>query len=164
MEIFGSSDGLHLSTGNTNLSTETVPVTIVLSSYGIKAELDDTSLVFANDGEAKQLSGTVTYDSVLTNPNIRLRMYRRLYNTVYSTSYELVDFQDYVTDTLTSTNVSNAYLIIRNPRSTNTFEINLETDGMLSGTYRLDFELYDNNAFIGKHPVYIVIKDESYAT
>jgi len=35
-------------------------------------------------------------------------------------------------------------------------------DDLLTGTYRLDFELYDNNSLIGKHEVYLVIKNEYY--
>jgi len=38
----------------------------------------------------------------------------------------------------------------------------MKPDNLLTGTYRLDFELYDNNAMIGKNEMYIVIKNEYY--
>ena len=90
-------------------------------------------------------------------------MYRRKYNMVHTTEYEVVDLQDYALDTLVSTRTPNSYLLIQNPRLNNNFNVDLKTDDLLTGTYRLDFELYDNNVLIGKQPLYIVIKNEHYS-
>ena len=87
-------------------------------------------------------------------------MYRRKYDRVYTTEYEVVDLQDYTDDTLVSTHTQRSYLIVQNPRATNTFSVALADGDLLTGTYRLDFELYDRNSMIGKHEVSIVIKDD----
>ena len=100
-----------------------------------------------NDGEAKVLQGTIQYTSYLSNPNIRLRMYRRDYDSVNSTNYVAVDLQNYVTDTLSPSSETYSYYITREPHIINNYSINMQSSGMLTGTYRLDFELYDNNSF-----------------
>ena len=161
--LFGSSDGIHYSNDPTKISEiKELPVKIVLSNYGLKANLDDDSIIIVNDEEEHFISGNVEYSSYLTNPNIRLRMYRRSYETTYSTDYELVDLQDYIDDELVSTSAENSYLIIRNPVTSNAFSLKLKEEVLLTGTYRLDFELYDANSFIGKHSLYMVIKNGHY--
>ena len=165
IEIFGSSDGIHFSNDSNKVSAiETIDTTIILSGYGLKATINDDSTVIVNDGSDKVLSGQIQYTSYLTNPNIRLRMYRRQYDAIYSTAYELVDLQDYVLDELVETTATHSYLLIQNPVQTNSYSINLKKQGMLTGTYRLDFELYDNNSYIGKHSIYVVIKNEHYGS
>jgi hypothetical protein len=164
VEIFGSPDGIHFSNDGAKIAgTDELDVDIILSSYGLKATLNESSLVLVNDGNPKVLSGSVAYTSVLNHANIRLRMYRRSYDTVYSTEYEEVDLADYASDTLTETNVENAYMLVSHPIANNTFTVNLSESRLLTGTYRLDFELYDVDALIGKHSLYIVIKDEHYS-
>ena len=161
IEIFGSSDGIHYSNDpNKVSSTDNIDVRIVLSGYGLNATLDDTSIIISNADTDRSISGSIAYTSYLNNPNIRLRMYRRKYDGIYTTEYEVVDLQDYSDDNLVSTYTQKSYLIVQNPRANNTFSVALVDGDLLTGTYRLDFELYDSNSMIGKHEVYIVIKDD----
>ena len=129
IEIFGSSDGIHYSNDSfKQIGYETLDVRIVLSGYGLKATLSNDSIVIVNDGQSKNLSGTVEYTSILTNPNIRLRMYRRDYSEEVSTSYNVVNLQTYIDETLTISSVQNSYMLIPHPARNNSFILPFKTN------------------------------------
>ncbi len=163
--MFGSSDGMHYPSDTSKISAvKEIPIRIVQSNYGLKAAIDDTSMIIVNttDEEARYLTGKVNYSSYLADPNIRVRLYRRNYETTYSTDYELVDLKDYIQDNLTLSNIENCYILFRTPTEEKNFLLTLKEERLLTGTYRMDFELYDANSFIGKHELYFVIKDKYY--
>ena len=94
---------------------------------------------------------------MLDNPNIRLSMYRREYNQIYDTNYELVDLQDYVRFSMTETDNQYEYMLIADPRANNQMELAIGTN-LMTGTYRLVFKLYDDDTLIGDITKYIIIK------
>ena len=84
-------------------------------------------------------------------------MYRRKYDEVYDTNYELVDLQDFVSETLVTTDNEYEYLLVNQPSNLNTFTYQLNNE-LLTGTYRLSFRLYDGSTLIGEIYKYIIIK------
>ena len=154
-EAFGSTDGIYYSQGASSFVN--LPITIINSKYGLNPILDENSVIFSATNNDKALIMTINYTSLLSNPNIRLAMYRRKYDGVYDTDYELVDLQDYATTVLTTSNNSSEYILTRSPVAVNSKTIELE-DELISGTYRLSFRLYDNDTMIGEINRYIVIK------
>jgi len=84
-------------------------------------------------------------------------LYRREYNNVYDTDYELVNIQNYISNILTPTNNQNEYLLTSNPISSNRFIYTLSNQ-LLTGTYRVSFRLYDDNTLIGEINRYIIVK------
>ena len=154
METFGSADGIYYSSEVSSECRRTI--TIINSKYGFKVDIDPETVVFDSDND-KNLEFTITYTSLLDNPNIRISMYRRKYDQVYDTNYELVDLQDYVKFALTTTSNTSEYKLIDGPRPTNQMELAMDT-GLLTGTYRLVFKLYDNDTLIGDVIDYIIIK------
>jgi len=86
-----------------------------------------------------------------------MSLYRRKYDEIYDTNYELVDLKDYVNQNLFNTSREKEYLVINNP--TGDFELVLFLKAhLLSGTYRLDIMLCENDVVIGKVSNYIIIK------
>ena len=154
IETFASPDGIYYSKGDTN--NKNVPITIISSVYGLNPIIDDNSVIFSANND-KNLAFTINYTSLLDNPNIRIAMYRRKYDNIYDTNYELVDLQDYVDQQLFGTNNTNEYLLVNDPLATNDFVLLME-DELLTGTYRLAFRLYDNDTMIGEIIRYIIIK------
>ncbi|MBR7042114.1 MAG: hypothetical protein IKI04_01290, partial [Bacilli bacterium] len=153
-EAFGSPDGIYYSSGDSDIYEN--EITIINSTYGLNPVLDQNSVIFSSDND-KNLTFTVSYTSLLSNPSVRIAMYRRKYDQVYDTNYELVDLQDYVSQTLFATGSQNEYLIINDPGATNNVTILME-DQLLTGTYRLAFRLYDDDTMIGEVIRYIVVK------
>ena len=153
-ECFGSADGIYYS--NEMPDYYYMNLSIINSTYGLKPTMNDNSVVFMSNND-KNLVFNITYESHLENPNIRLAMYRRKYDGVYDTNYELVDLADYVSDELDTTNNTNEYLLTDNPIASNDFNLSM-SDTLLTGTYRLSFRLYDENTLIGEIVRYIIVR------
>ena len=153
-EAFGSTDGIYYSSGASDFVN--LPITIINSKYGLNPILNENSVIFSANND-KALIMTINYTSLLSNPSIRLAMYRREYDEIYDTDYELVDLQDYATTVLTPSNNESEYILTSSPTAVNTKTIELENE-LITGTYRLSFRLYDNNTMIGEINRYIVIK------
>jgi len=153
-EAFASPDGIYYSSGLPDYYN--INMNIINSKYGLNPELDDNSVVFSSIND-KSLKFSIAYTSLLDNPNIRIALYRREYDTPYDTDYELVDLADYVSQTLFATENENEYLLISNPSPTNNFTLPMEEE-LITGTYRISFRLYDGNTMIGEIIRYIIIK------
>lgn len=153
-EAFASIDGIYYSTGTS--SFDNVEITIINSKYGLNPKISDDSVVFSSNNN-KPLKLNIDYTSILSNPSIRLVMYRREYNSVYDTNYELVDFQDYVEQVLVKSSNDKEYMLTNNPNEVNEFTIPLNAE-LMTGTYRLAFRLYDGDVLIGEINRYIIVK------
>ena len=79
------------------------------------------------------------------------------YDSIYDTDYELVDLNDYVSQALFKTDFENEYVLISNPEPINELNLLLNSN-VKTGTYKLEFKLYDGNTYIGKAKNYIIIK------
>ena len=156
-ETFGSLDGIYY--GDTSPDYKEVDINVINSEYGLNPVIKDESVVYDINND-KELHFTINYESLLENPNIRLALYRRKYDTIYTGEYELVDLQSYLSQTLFATENEKEYLLINNPNKVNDLTL-LMSDQLLSGTYRLVFRLYDGNVLIGDVTRYIIIREGS---
>ncbi len=154
VENFASPDGIYYSKGNPTVTN--IPITIISSVYGLNPIMDDDSVIFSANND-KNLKFTINYTSLLENPNIRLALYRRKYDTVYDTNYELIDFSDYAESSLITTENLHEYLITNEPNAVTGTTIQLK-DELMTGTYRLSFRLYDDDTMIGEVIRYIIIR------
>ena len=152
-QLFASPDGIYFSSGTP--VEEEVEIPIINTTYGLNPQINENSVIFSANND-KDLSMTIAYNSLLSHPNIRIAMYRREYDTVYDTDYELVDFLDYIDGTFTEGN-TNEYIILSNPQANNTLLFDMK-DELLTGTYRLSFRLYDGDTQIGEVIRYIIVK------
>ena len=160
IESFASPDGIYY--GLISHDSVEIPFVVKNTIYGLVATVDQEELVIdketgLNDNNTSTMSYTINYSSGLLNPNLRVSLYRRDYSEVYSDHYNLVDFKDYFSDELVSTNLENVYMLFDPPTNVMTTTFHLK-DHLVSGTYKLVFALYDNNTHIGNVYKYIVIK------
>ena len=153
IETFASPDGIYYSKGTPVIRN--IPINIISTTYGLKPTISDDSTILRSIND-KDLEFTIDYTSRLNNPSIRVAMYRRKYNQVYDTNYDLVDFQDFIDLELVETN-HYEYLLIDRPNATNNFDLPMN-ENLITGTYRLVFRLYDNNTKIGEIIRYIIVK------
>ena len=154
IEAFASNDGIYYSKGTPQYKN--IDISIINSKYGFNPTISEDSTIFESSGN-KNLKINITYTSLLDNPNIRIAMYRRKYDEVYDTNYELVDINNYLNQPLTATNNEKEYILKRNPSDTNDFAMLLK-ENLLTGTYRISFRLYDGDTQIGEIQRYIIIK------
>ena len=160
IESFGSHDGIYY--GLESNDSVIVPFKVTNTLYGLKLTIDDNQAVInKKTGFTENKNNTIVanleYSSGLENPNIRVSLKRRNYDSVYNTVFTLVDFKDYFSNAYDSTNLSKVYLVTNNPRSSISYYLYLK-DNLKSGTYKLIFALYDNNTYIGETYKYLVIK------
>ena len=160
IESFGSSDGIYY--GLTASDSIELDVRIINSSYGLKVITDDEAKIVDKEtgntlDKNNSLVSTVEYSSALSDPNITVSLYRRTYNDIYSREYEQVDLQDYVLDTLTTTNKQKEYSAFDNPINVQNYVLNLKQN-LKTGTYKLVFKLYDEDTYVGEAYEYIIIK------
>jgi hypothetical protein len=160
IESFASPDGIYY--GLTSSDSVEIPFVIKNTIYGLMVTGDNGEFVIdkttgVNDNGTNTITFNINYSSGLINPNLRISLYRRDYNEVYSERYNLVDLQDYVTNEFEETNLEKVYMLYNPPTSTMTTTLTLK-EGLVSGTYRVVFGLYDNDTFIGNVYKYIVIK------
>ena len=153
-EAFGSPDGIYFS--DTSYTFE-MNKTIINSKYGINPTISDNSVIFNGTNNDKSLNFNVKYNSLLSNPNTRIQMYRRTYDDYYDTDYVEVDLQDFIDQELTPSENNHEYILSGRPVASIDYSFKMKQT-MRTGTYRLVFKLYDNSTFIGDVTRYIIIK------
>lgn len=160
IESFGSPDGIYF--GSISSDSVMVPVRLVNDVYGLKVTTDENSkLIDKTTGNTMNKNNSlvyfIDYSSGLSHPNIRMKLYRRTYDNVYSTQYEEVDFQDYVTNVLTPTTNNLEYMIADPPVEHGTTFLNLK-ENLKTGTYQVSFRLYDDETMIGEVYQYFIVQ------
>lgn len=161
IDSYGSPDGIYY--GLNPSDTLEIPINYINEKYGLDIKIDNKDLIINKetgtniDGNST-LEFTIKYNSVFENPSLNMKLYRRSYNEVYDTNYELVDLQEYLDMTLIKKNDSdNEYIVSSNPSDNTKLRLDLKNN-LLNGTYKLEFILYDNNSKIGTVEKYIIIK------
>ena len=94
----------------------------------------------------KKIDLGIDYAGGLTNPNVRVSLYKKEQLTAYNQDYVLVDLADYLTDSLVPAS-DNVYYLISNLVANNS--ITLNTKQLDCGGYLFVFELYDGDNRIG---------------
>ena len=161
VEGFYSADGIYF--GTTPNTVDTVTFRLMNELYGLKATIPETELIFdnvtgRNTGSTDELNVTLDYSGAIIEPNIKVALYRRSYEDTYDMDYNIVDLADYVSDELEEYgNNSKIYNLIDEVGSTNTYTFHMNS-GLVSGTYRLEFRLYDGTSYVGNIIRYIIIK------
>ena len=173
IKVFASQDGLH-DANDMASNTREIPVTLLSNDNVIKVSVNDKSkIVHASDGKtlngSKNIIVYIASSMRLRNPNLRLEIQRRSVNSIDSTSYSNVTY-----DNLFSTNLTlmansgvfglvpinpNEYFVTNNIDTTNSFTYTL-ADNPHSGTYRLVYSLYDNNQLIDSDEEYIIVLED----
>ena len=160
IETFGSADGIYYGVDTTNTIEKNI--TIVNETFGLDASMLNEDVIIDKDTGLSQdknnyIEFQLSYESGLTNPNIRVSLYRRTYTDVYEYTYQLVDLQDYVTNELETTNTEKVYLVRNLPTSRVQVIYNMR-EHLMTGTYQVRFSLYDGNNYVGHINKYIIIE------
>ncbi len=151
IDTFGSSDGIYY--GLVSSRQTTINIRIVNDIYGLSVELGDSDvLVDAETGKTQDgdnnLRFNVKYSSGLTSPTIRLLVSRRTYNAVFDYTYTPFDYEDIFTTQLEESFNQYEYYVARIPNSENLLTLTTK-DNLTTGTYRIEFKLYDYDTYIG---------------
>ena len=160
IESFGSPDGVYYGI-NASDAIE-LKVYIINSTYGLKARTSDNEKIIdnvtgKNINNTNKINIDINYSSLYKNPQIRVALYRRNYNAVVSRQYNIVDLQDYVQEELIKSKNPREYIVSVQPKLNNTQTLTLKQN-LITGTYKLTYELYDGENYIGEAYEYLIIK------
>lgn len=160
IESFGSPDGIYY--GLTSSDKLELDLNIIDTIYGLSVDMKDSMIIIdktsgLNKNKNNNLIFDLNYSSELENPNVRVKLYRRNYDAIYTDVYDGVDLKNYITNDLVSIENNFEYILTDNPVDKATYFWYLK-DNLVSGTYKIVYSLYDNNNFIGDIYKYIVIK------
>lgn len=159
VEGFYSTDGIYF--GTTPNSVDTITFRFMNELYGLKATIPENELIFdsvsgINDNNTNELNVSIDYSGAIINPNIKVSLYRRSYEDAYDMNYNSVDIADYVTNELEEYQ-TNIYNLIDEVTATNTYKFEMGSN-LVTGTYKLEFRLYDDTSYVGNVVKYIIIK------
>jgi len=167
VSLFASNDGLHNSSDK-EATIKDIEITVVGNNNLIIVEAEDTSkLVIGETGlnmaDSKEEKFTLTYSSVLKNPNIRIVIYKR--DTSSSVSNDYIEYEGYKLFSNSfsypplplSAQSPHEYIVTQNPTSEMEVIYTLK-DELESGTYKIVFKLYDNNQVIDEDYEYIIVR------
>ena len=160
IESFGSPDGIYY--GDVSSDMDTLNINVLDTVYGLNLNMGDHTVLIDKQGnnlnKNNELSFNLKYSSVLSNPKLRMSLYRRNYDSIYSTDYEIVDLQDYINEELIKTNKQYEYLLTDTPLNDVSYKY-IFKDNLKTGTYKFVISLYDGNTYIGDVYKYIIIKE-----
>ena len=158
---FYSPDGIYY--GTTPADTATTSFRMMNKSYGLEVLIPEEEIIIDKDtgnniNKTRSMTATINYSGSLLSPNIKVALYRRNYNDVYLLDYVNANINDYITNELSmfGTN-TNIYNVLSSLNETNTYTFNFNTN-LTTGTYKLEFRLYDDNIYVGNVIKYIIIK------
>jgi hypothetical protein len=158
-ESFGSPDGIYY--GLNSSDTVDFQIEVINEIYGLDVdtspeEMIIDSLTGDNANGDNSIVFNIDYNSGLRQPSIKFKMYRRKYDNYDDSDYVLVDATDYF-DNAFVTFGENEYSIISNPSAHNRYTF-LTKEELMTGTYKMEFILYDDASPIGSVEKYIIIK------
>lgn len=136
---------------------------IIDTPYGLKVQAVGDSIFIDKDSGVVNASLNnmyvfkVNYASELENANLRVKLQRRNYDSIYTDSYDLVNLLDYITETLTGTSNEWEYVLSNSPIDNVNYNYTFK-ENLITGTYKLVVSLYDGNNYIGEAYQYIIIK------
>lgn len=160
-QSFGSIDGTYFSTA---IASDSKNIQVVSNSYGFAVNLDNNSVLIdkatgKTENNNNNLAFTIEYSGSIPSPKIVVSLYRRKYDTETSREYELVDLQNYVTNTLTVSDATlKEYLVTNQVTASQNMTLVLKNTGLTSGTYKVRFTLYDGTVKICDMDKPIIIK------
>lgn len=165
--LFASNDGLHNSSDKEATIIEQ-QIVVVGNENLILVDIDDASqLIIGETGlnmnDSPDEKFTITYSSVLENPNIRLAIYRRDTSSAITNDYIEYNAKDLFYSSFSfpqpplASQSPYEYIISTTPKATMEFTFKLK-EKLESGTYRFVFMLYDGNQLIDEDYKYIIIR------
>ena len=151
IDTFGSSDGIYY--GLVSSRQATINIRIINEIYGLDVEMSDNDVIIDQKTGKSQdndndLKFNIKYSSGLTSPTIRLAVLRRTYDSVFNYTYSLFDYTQIFSTELQCTGNQNEYFVAQIPNSENLLTLTTK-DNLKTGTYRLEFRLYDYDTYIG---------------
>lgn len=147
-------------------SDVTVPVVIQNDSVNIEYSFDvlNDDVILNKNNQTQEETYSVLQSGDFEQAKIMVSLYQKDSLSAFDQTYSSVDLADFVTNELVSSGISNKYYVSQNPvqydGSANTYNnlsLTYLPELMDNTSYKLVFELYDNNILIGTIEKYFLV-------
>lgn len=99
----------------------------------------------------------IDYQGKLTNPNIRIKLYKKLNFDSNNQVYELLDLSSYISNNLELIK-DYQYYLIKELKDNQNINLNFIINNFEYGGYKLSFELYDGESFVKEESKTFIVK------
>ena len=134
------------------INTIKIPVTIVndniSNDYSFNVTMDDSKRIISKENTVIDFGINV---KGLTNPTVRVSLYKKDELTAYNQDYSLIDLNNYTVENLENIG-NNTYL------ANTTFSITLKANELENTGYKFVFELYDGTKKVSSISKYFLVR------
>jgi len=162
---------LNLNTcSHTNICSNTIVIpcnlenekTIIKHQFKVEADTNDR-LILRNKQETLNKDTTlnlnIIYEGEFKEPNVRIKLYQKLDFNANNQTYELIDLNYYILDELKEVpNKEQEYYLLEEITENTNVDLSLNISNFGYSGYKLIFELYDGDTYIGKDSKTILVK------
>lgn len=127
---------------------------IEVKDYNFDIQMDSQSIILDNDIENNLITFNIIYSGLLTQPNIRISLYKKDKLTAYNQDYTLIDLKEYVSNELIRVE-EKKYIV---DKEALTFDLDLLTNKFENTGYKYVFELYDGPTKVSQIDKYFIVK------
>ena len=145
---------------------ETIPINVsntntnILCDFSVNINEKDR-LIIKNTGQTLNAKDTIdlniTYNGILSNPNLRIKIYKKLNFDSNNQTYELIELRQYIKNNLELID-NYQYYLIKNLEDEQNISLDLKINNFEYGGYKIIFELYDGDSFVKKYIKTFIVK------
>lgn len=147
-----SADGEYFDDINNEVLSIVANIINEKADYDFAVEMPIQNRILDKTAIETNVDFSINYDNAVKQPSVKVSLYKKNLLTAYDQNYTILDLGDYTSDTL-SFYAPNTYNII-----TNNWDLNLNTNQLDSGGYKLLFTLYDGNKALEINNKYFIVK------
>lgn len=145
---------------------ETIPIkvsnTISAIDCNFTVKIDDNDRLISrssglNLNNRNNINIDIDYEGELSNPNIRIKMYKKLNFDSNNQVYELIDLSQYISNNFELID-NYQYYLVKEFKDNPQIKLNLLINKFEYGGYKLVFELYDGESFVKEDNKTFIVK------
>lgn len=152
-----------------NINTNEIEIKAILSNNKVKYDYEfeikmDKADQILTKNELFKIPFEIKYKGELTNPNVKLALYKKSSLNPINQDYELIDLKTFTEDEL-NLYINSIYNVMdtleiydEENKKINNYELNINTNNIETNGYKFQFQLYDDAKLISTQDKYFIVK------
>lgn len=125
-----------------------------IRDYNYKIVWDDNQVWNRTEEQSKDIMSHILYDGDLKDPKVKITLSKKVNFSSTSQEYQKLNINDYLKSPTTS---DDSYQI-EIAEKENNLELSFDVTKMSLGGYKLEYQLYDGNSYVGKDTKKFIVK------
>ena len=127
---------------------------IIVPDHSFDVVMTTNSVMLDKKEENHLASFSIIYNGALTEPNVRISLYKKNDLTAYNQNYTLINLLEYSSDVLIQAETNRYFVDLLNP----IYNLNLIPNRFENNGYKYVFELYDGSNKISQIEKYFIVR------